>query len=202
MSFDHEQFKNVLSGIQSFAVVIAIFVGGVWTLYIFSTLAQVDKARAELEVLEVRLREQAVIDVHIEPSQIAVPGNAGRFVHAVVNIKNIGNRNAVITFGEYVFTATPIGFDENKKPTLGPWTATVVLEVPPYDPDPIVDEGLLRTGASFQLPFIVGVEEPGLYLLGFRVDVSAPELEVYREYLPEVEGKTVSWSARAFFVVR
>ena len=47
-----EKFNNIASGIQSLLLALAVIIGGVWTLYTFSSLKQVEKAKAELHEMD------------------------------------------------------------------------------------------------------------------------------------------------------
>lgn len=95
--------KDFWAGVQSIVVVIAIIGGAVWTANTFWTLGSVNRARAELEGLElqnVRNRAQKFnIELTVEATQLKPPpGDKNHYVSIVVMVKNIGIENIVVCF--------------------------------------------------------------------------------------------------------
>src|SRR5436305_1913900 len=68
MITDHEKFKNVLSGVQSIVLSVAVLVGGIWTTVTFRLLHTTTKAEADLEELNRKLKQQAIVQINIQAS--------------------------------------------------------------------------------------------------------------------------------------
>src|SRR5882757_2985695 len=91
--FNHERFKNIAAGVQSCVIAVSVVIGGIWTYYLFKALNAKGRAIAELHELELRDREQGVIDIEISAKQVAIPGGTGRDIAIDIKVKNLGNRN-------------------------------------------------------------------------------------------------------------
>ena len=55
--FDHEKFKNVLTGIQSLIIAVGIIVGGIWTAKIFEIKKEAETAKTKYEQAEIDLKK-------------------------------------------------------------------------------------------------------------------------------------------------
>src|SRR5437016_13094617 len=106
MSTRAEQFKNILSGIQSLVLVIAIVTGGLWTLFKFG----------------LESAESPMLNITIRPSQVSIAGDPGRWILASIEMTNVGSRTETITWPKVksVFTAHRVSIDERGalKPSL------------------------------------------------------------------------------------
>jgi len=97
---DSNQFSETAAGIQSVATVAAIIVGGVWTIYTFSTLGTFAKARGELAELEQSAAETPAFSISPDWATDNAPIEEGSWpaserrynVFLSVLVKNEGKR--------------------------------------------------------------------------------------------------------------
>jgi hypothetical protein len=97
------EFSELMQGIESAAIAIAVIGGGIWALFTFNALRLRQKARAEIEQIELQLQQQAVIDIHIEATQLVLPEDNAHYVEIVVTLKNSGNRNTHLLSDRLLF---------------------------------------------------------------------------------------------------
>src|SRR5436190_16364841 len=93
-----ERFKNRAAAWQSIVVIIAIIIGGGWTLYRYRTLGEREKAIAELEKEKNALATQATVDIVVRAQQEHPVSSSGYFVGATVHIANKGTRDVSLEF--------------------------------------------------------------------------------------------------------
>lgn len=200
---DHEKFKNIFSGIQSIAITLAIIIGGIWTLYTFEILSQIEKARAELKEIKLKLEQQAVVVLDINSSQIKTDHDTGYLIKANINVKNIGNRNVDIEFNNPAFIATHVSFSSNGMQVFGERSVSNCYTSHPTMDGPKIDGTILRKGATATYPFIVKVKEPGIYHLQFKAKISETEFGVFQKLRNNLskEPEKLFWSASDYFNV-
>lgn len=178
MTMDHEKFKNLASGAQSLAIAIAVVIGGVWTLYTFKALGTVNKARAEIREIEHRSNiEQPVLAIELQAKPVTTGGKNVHLVHVEAKFRNDGKRNLNLTFDEPSLTVSKLKLDTNstevegevisREPTL--LNADGTLEQ--------VRERALRPSQSRDVPFVVAVPSPGIYLVQIKATYSGLNLE-------------------------
>ncbi|HSE87285.1 MAG TPA: hypothetical protein VLJ79_13765, partial [Candidatus Binatia bacterium] len=95
------RFKDLASAAQSVAVVVAVVIGGIWTLYVFTSLAQREKAeldvkKALLEKAKQELQPRAILDIKLSISQPDWPKQPKPLVQVIITAKNNGNRLEVL----------------------------------------------------------------------------------------------------------
>lgn len=88
------EFKELSESIQSLTVSIGIIIGGIWAIYRFLKLKEIDKAKSELLQLKQQIEEKATIklDVNIEK----LDNNEGCITIVSIKIINIGNRTEIL----------------------------------------------------------------------------------------------------------
>ena len=166
--------------IKDAAIVFAILIGGVWTLYTFRSLKERRSVELNQRELERKLLQQALVDVEIEASQQTIPNDATRYVEVLVKLRNEGNRDLRIDFGEYVLAVAKVAFDERGKMELSD------IEHYPY----IVLWGdgedtcprhypyhVLEARTTICIPFFFQVNSDGAYYVQFSAPFSPAEPE-------------------------
>jgi hypothetical protein len=100
---DHERFKNILDGIQSLVLCVAIVTGGGWTLYTFISTQQTtrallerDKMRKEAE--EAELQTGVTVEIIAKQIKSVTPDQFGLLV--TVTIRNKGDILLPIDLGD------------------------------------------------------------------------------------------------------
>jgi len=196
MLHDHEKFKNILAGIQSLVISVAVVIGGVWTLITFNVLDQVAKARAELEVLQSR---HSAIEIDIEASQVSLSDDQRKqCILASVVIKNTGTQNAVLEFQrDGPMAVTPVTFDKNGAPVYG---ETVRASIAGSNPRKTITTGtFVRAGSRSHYRILVPVQKPGVYFLTFSADATGSEAELSKK---AAGARRQTWGAQLYFVVK
>jgi hypothetical protein len=208
MLSDHERFKNIAAGIQSFALVLAIAVGGGWTMYTFGALHQAESAKAQLraqlnqaEMAKAQLRAQLkalkeirTINIAIKPAQIEVPDDETRYILAMVEITNVGNHPEILEFRGPPFAARRVFFDDRGRlRSDAPTGGVVALSSGEAAAVQVMPKELVR------LPCIAKVKSPGLYYLTFSAVASEAQ---QRDSLAEGTGGPVEWADATCVTVR
>lgn len=191
---DHEKFRNVLTGIQSLILSLAIVVGGLWTLFAFDALREADNSLADLELKVRELEERRVLIVTIEPAQLSIPGDPARYISASVRFENVGNHTKIIYWPTRPFNVSRLWIDEAgslQSETLVGWRVHA---------GSLAESGLrLMPGVVVNREFLARVDKPGLYYLELEVEASSEEQE--QAATEGVFGR-VSWSDIAHIVVK
>ncbi len=197
MLSDHERFKNILNGVQSLVLSVAVVVGGVWTLLVFDVLEQVERARAELDVLRKQAAQQPAMEVEIEAEEVYLEGGNRPYLSARVKIANVGTRNARLLYppDRFPFAVIPVAFDAEGMQygkRIGAGLASS------KKPDVLSTGAVIRAGSAQIFPFFVALPGPGVYLLAYGVQVGTEDV------LDDVHGAPSDnlsfWEGRRFFV--
>ncbi len=202
MAFDHERFKNVLAGFQSLAVSVAIIAGGVWTLITFDLLTPADRARAELHIIEKKMREQGLLDLKITASPTTLPNDSAHYISAIVEISNRGDRNTLLRFRDFFpFAAHRVTFDPSGETQFHtPVRAKALWGFP--DKTDLYELNMIPGGVQ-QLPFFVKFEEVGLYFVSFAVALSPAD---FVDHLKAGSGRDPDlasmWNVTSYVVVK
>jgi hypothetical protein len=106
-----ETFSEIASGIQSLVVAAAALAGGVWALYRFGSLKEVEKARAELERVGKSLLERGIFDIQVKAKQLSAVANSHCYVVVNAVVHNSGNRTEVIDWSKSGIYVTHVSSD-------------------------------------------------------------------------------------------
>jgi hypothetical protein len=198
-AWNSDSFLKVASGCQSVLVSLAILVGGVWTLYTFLSLKSIEKARQELEQLS---HKRAVVDVHVKTEAIesavgdyasmSPTRNPRWLIHVVVTVKNSGNNQAVLDLSNDSLFLKKLRSATDAKATFSPAIRHFGLAGVSVAMRSVV----VLPGSDQELHYVVDVEEPGMYLVEFRIPMDPALISQYKAdainrggtVLPEVAG--------------
>jgi hypothetical protein len=159
MNPPYESFKDLAAGIQSWIISIAVLVGGGWTLYTFVALEMTKRAEKELF-------GQAQVNIKIAAKQEEIESGEPCVV-AIVELTNAGGRNVFLDYSEKPFVVKRVSFDQ-----AGNSYPREVLRQPN-----ISASRVLRAGETVQYPFLVLVQDPGMYIVQFEVPLPRAEME-------------------------
>jgi hypothetical protein len=154
-----EKFKNITTGIHNIAIALAILVGGIWTLFTFSSLGERQKAQNELF-------KQAVIDITIECNQQHFEQEKDDYIQADVKIVNQGKRNTNLNFSNSALEVSKLVFLKDGSTD----------KVPQIEQRLEAASIVLRSGATQHYSFVVKIEEKGFYMLKFSVPLDSVEM--------------------------
>jgi hypothetical protein len=172
MIADHERFKDIAAGIQSYILSLAILVGGSWTLYTFWTLGTATKATQDVEVAKAQLAKlnqelagQGFLDLSIQARPLSMKGHRG--ILAEVTIRNTGSAYTTLPISEHACAIS--GVKQYAKGILKvsqPVYADTYYEFAPA----AMSLGWIGIdpGASRVLPFFAQVQRRGVYLVVFQ----------------------------------
>lgn len=179
---DHERFKNLASGIQSVAIVIGIAVGGIWALYTFKALgtanraqAEINKTQAEISEIERRNIEQPVLAIEVKGSALTSAPDKAKAIYVEAKFRNDGKRILNVEFTKPTLLVSRI--DKDGRPAGSPSSSTEPGVLNEQGTLEEVGERVLRPNQSRNVPFVVPVSSPGLYLVQIKAIYSGIKLE-------------------------
>lgn len=170
---DHEKVKNYATALQSAVVSAAVLIGGIWSLMLYHTLHQAEKAKAELAVLG----KDAVANVTLNATEIPVPGDTNAYLHVVAQVENIGNREARLDFSQ----AGPLRVVRLSPAGSGRLRAGPAKRSPAYtlgetrDSLQPLQRVTMRPGERRTYDFLVRVDGPGLYFVELDMPLLAQD---------------------------
>jgi hypothetical protein len=154
MPVNSETIKNWTAALQSVAIVVAIIVAGTWRACALHEREQAERA----------LQQQGVVDATLEASQ-HIAGDGKIVVSALVGLKNAGTRNVVFDWSTAGLTIMRIDkFPLGQPVTALPLSSADFLEV--------------RAGETMTQPYVALIDNPGVYLLSFRIAMPKREVGV------------------------
>src|SRR6267142_5035827 len=83
------EFKEVMAGIESIAIVLATFLGGGWALYQFFTLRAREKSDLQVAKANKELDERSVLKIELRTESFQIDRSFA--LHVQVVIQNVGN---------------------------------------------------------------------------------------------------------------
>jgi hypothetical protein len=166
-----ERVKNIATVVQSTLVSLALIIGGLWTLYTFTSLKMESVAEAELQTLKKQLAGTAALNITIEASQVNGLRKESFGIAVKVKITNIGQRQLNVDLEGKPVRILEIGKDEeNKYLVQGIYSQLFYAATS--------DEGWNNVAAIAVQPqstktvsTIVDVDRPGSYIVSFSAPV-------------------------------
>jgi hypothetical protein len=205
-----KQWQDLLGIVKIALECMAIAGGGFWALFVFGSLRQIARARAEIAKTDAerrkteaeieRLTEQArigaVIGIELAASSVNVPGDAGKYLSIEAIVANSGSRHAQVDYPDEPLIVFDAKADADG--TLR-YTRVAGAYVPrgtqPWLPSRRL---LVRAGGHECLTFFVKVPSPGLYLVVLSFPISEQEQTIARQFGFETKGR---WSAKRYVTV-
>jgi hypothetical protein len=167
-------FSNVASGIESIALTIAIVVGGVWALYRFGALRAIEKAKADLEATQRKLRERGILNITMEATQLTGQGTSDRRIVVNVTVKNDGNRSEVINWAASFVRVTQVVASREAEALAYGQSLNLLYSTPD---GPSISSSVMPAQVR-TFPFLALVDGPGTYHLQFVAKVSPAEATI------------------------
>jgi hypothetical protein len=165
MPTNYQDLAHLASAIQSIAVVIGLAVTAIWTLYTFNAFALRAKAKAELE----ELKRFPIVEVSMVAAKQTVPNDNNLYIAVDVTVTNKGSTETNIEISE-----SPLAIARVEISGANELSARSEQRVPIY----AYTSGLkplikikLRPSLSEVYSFVARVDQPGIYLLTFRIPV-------------------------------
>jgi hypothetical protein len=187
---DHEKFKNVAAGVQSWVVALGLLIGGIWTLYLYTALNTKQMALAEFEEMR-RKNHQGVVTIDVKAEQEYMPDDPGKSVRINIQATNLGDRNIPLKLGDAPLTVSKLHPDNDgrlhiewAKSSSIPYLnhdSLAVRDLRSNDVVEPVEFELLRAGQTVSFPTWFHVEGAGLYLIEFAPELTGEELRIAQQ---------------------
>lgn len=210
-----------LSVTETVVKIVAILVGGGWTIYLFSALRQaararleydklaaerskadydIQKLRREIEKLDLEMKTSAVVAMTVSASQLTVPGDPRKVLSARVEVLNRGTRPVRLNYEGEVepFAVTPVSFASDGTPVFGESLRQTVTQA--ANPSARALSTTIRPGLSEVLPFVCEVRSAGLFFVSFRVKATTEARKELQE-LGVPEENPLSWVGKTFAAI-
>jgi len=199
---DHERFKNLCSAFQSIVISLAVVVGGGWTLYTFTKLRTIEKAQAELNQATF---QRPVLNVQVagtvlDQATVTALRKGGAFkpyvVQVVVTITNQGNLLEALDLTADSLFLTQL--QSSSGGTVFIMQGGAFRVAGGYEPSIAV----VRPGNTITLPYLVDMENPGVYLLEFRAPVaSSTSKAAIKDAAISKPTEAAVWTAQTFVLI-
>lgn len=197
--FDHERFKNIAAGFQSWLVSLALLVGGVWTVYVFHFSLQIENSRAQLSKLNRELLESPKLEIDLQVAAMRSPSKQKRYFECHLVVKNVGTKGTSLIFGEHSVVLSKVTVLDDG---TAQWKVAQKLMVPTLDTTG--GQGALKSlvalpGMTARTALLLAVDTPGLYVLS--VQAKRSEAEVREAKLTGAPNSDILWGAERYFLV-
>ncbi len=195
---DPERFEKVAAGIQSYLISAAILVGGVWTLYTFSSQLQVQNARAQLTKLQRELEAEPRLEISLDARQLDSQERSARYIVGTLMVKNVGNGDTAL-----VFDGSPIKIFKVTVDSSGESWA-LVRELGLRSNERATLSGLMcHANSTRGWSFIADVGESGLYVVKFSAARKPNEAaKVVRAGSKTWSGMRIQWATSHYLEVK
>lgn len=193
--------KTISEIVRSFAISIAVIIGGIWTLFTFNVLNRRKKAEAELRELEHKLSFEARLNITIDYEYFRNDSDIILFVTVV--IENVGTRDTSIYFNSdrKPLAVKKINF-KNQSNNQGGFMVEIGI---PYDKTltTLSRGSIVRPNEKLQLPFATLLGESGVYLAIFT---ALPKVEIFDQAknlnLSTDELNALNWTSRKYINIQ
>ena len=192
-----ESLNNLTSSINNMSVTLAVLIGGIWTLYTFYKTQQTNKAKSEIQLLELKLKVQPAVSISISTSQVASI-NEQKIFEVEVVLSNSGSKDAIIHFYEEPLKMATIFKDADEAMQLANIKSIKYKNINIDGPKYL----RLRHGIDWKFKYLVKINNPGIYYLQYRVPVNNEGNErVTDQYEIDRIMKDAHWFGEHYFSV-
>ena len=189
---DHSNFSNITVGLCTILTVL-------WGAYTFDALNQRDKAAAELQEIQDRIKgtESTLFSINITEES----GDDGFYILPVVNIKNNGTEPIHIGLDEESLTIQRVKIVNDKVKALDTYHPNfyeVISDDKSVAHTPMYDL-IIPISAERNISYALHVKKPGLYYLTFKaktVDKNG------HEDLKVKNGKPIIWFTSKYVYIK
>lgn len=200
----YEGFANLCTGLQAIFLIVGLVGGGVWSVYLYNTLHESERANAEMVRTEMELRRQldefrrAFGQITLTATPVAAAHRGGCYMQVVAKVTNAGNRKIKLTLNESMpLHVASTRIDRGHTVDFAPVASTQVYA---FSPRGTVVAALpaseLLPGESSDYPFLVKLPRRGVYFIQFSVPVRV--LPIAGEHPDSVKKEGWFWTARAY----
>lgn len=207
-----DAFKEWTEGVRNVVAVLAIAIGGCWTLHVFdaelrvqNAQAQLDKLRGETAQIEARIKAPLILKLALEQRQT---DDGKRYLLPLVSIDNVGYRGTTLDISDRPLRVARVIATKDGSPEFGDTRSTFKFKLrsPEEDNDKSghigqVSHVTILPGQQKTLPFLLEIEGPGMYLVEFRARTSATDRDEWN-LAGAPTDRTMDWAAAAYVQVK
>ena len=166
---------NIISKIfYNFTIPIAAIIGGIYSYYLFS-----------------KRHEEASLDLKINKiDQIKNVANEN-ILRVNIFIENKGKRDVNLIYDE-------VEFSYYKVLNISPLQLELKNSIKDLNPIITNHRGKLRRGVNINIPFIISVNDFGMYFFEFKIKI---DMNVFNAAIKKDEDRWIIWSDRIFYNV-
>jgi hypothetical protein len=192
-------FKDLAQGIQSLAVAAAVVAGGIWAIYRFWSLRELDKAKVELERLRKTMTERGTLNISVTARSLSRPNGDGYYIELMASLSNVGNRTEVLNWSDGGVYTAPVEGQAKGNVIFGDWIETNLVGL-----RGVRISSALAPAETRIYPFIIPIDNPGLYYVAFAVVGTPEEMEQAMKEHDKVSKEKpgdIRWFAETYVVV-
>lgn len=188
-------FQSLASGLQSIAVVGAAILGGLWALYRFRNLREVEKNDAEIKRAQRLLQESGALKCNIKTRLISDPTNALKYLVVCAEFTNVGTRSETLHWETGGASCAQLKEFKEGVPILND-----VIFAKCIDEKGLVVASIIAPGESFSAEILVQCPAQGINLVSVTVKGSDTEIS---DRTPGQPGwaKRAVWGASKWVVI-
>jgi hypothetical protein len=194
-----QNLAHLSQAIQSIILSLGFVIGGIWALFRYRNLKELEKANAELLTLRKQLKERGAINVELSLKQLNNNPTEARFIEVKAKLNNMGNAVEILDWSkggilsQKINDDTPLDYEESE-PRLTKLTSL----------NGNYKGTTLYPGSFHEFSFLIPAEEPGAYMVSFFVRSSPDEQTNLTKEHSRVFNQEVGefyWTADAYIYI-
>lgn len=159
---DAQRLQRISSSIQSLVIAVGLIVGGIFALWKFTTLSEIQAREISMKLDEMELTRPGVVNLAVGLSPVEIPGDSSYCIRASFQLENVGAFRAKFATREIRYGTYRLGLDEYLTP--------IVLDSSGSRPVASqVDTLFLFPKEKISFHQLIGVPAPGLYQVVLQV---------------------------------
>jgi len=176
-------------------VAASVLLGGLWTYHTFNAELHVENARATLRKLELEAQRSASVKVQLEAKVLGSSKGSASYVEVLADLRNSGTATTVLNISNDPVQVARVIVLDGKWATVGG-----VVSSKAYGVSNVLTHAVLRVSEEKELPFLVEVPGPGLYLAQFVAEGTDADIAVAKGAGAPSDAP-VRWVGYRYFVV-
>ncbi len=172
---DIETFKTIADGVQSYAIVIAVLIGGMWTAYVFW------------------LQRRPAVGIAICVKQFPIPTEKRPHILVSLTITNHGTRDTRLVWGMEPIILAKVTVPVQGSPSLEFVSRASIPFMSDVGDQRVERSTGIRPGDSKHYEVVVSVDTPGLYQATFMAQAAPTHISIQRRAVGPIEWKAMSY---------
>ena len=203
-----ETFQQIAAGIESYAIVIALIVGGIWTFTMYNAfrlrekaIYERDKAKYELDDIQIKLKKHVGMNVRLELKNLKVPNDDNYYIEINIHFENIANTYIKVNYSDEVLVVTELYIDERNRPFS---RENYIGRPYSFNADGrmvYLNDAVIEPKSKYVDTAVFRLDNPGLYCCRFLTELDDKDWELVKQMDLQVGSKRRTWSAFAFIYI-